>query len=244
MAWSLRQKDASLITHFKMFCRDRSEAQARVQPPSSSRTSTLGVFIKLRNFGERAQLNGHRCRIDFFRRRCYMSAFGIGSSRNAARSRRRTSRNQCLPAPATYQNGRDSSTPQSAVSNYSEWHGSGVMPKLSIDPNDLVTKRLDSIVRRISLSHDRFDGLPVSILPDPKRTFGPREPRIATLPWTGWRAMHNPIRSVPSHVSRIWCNESVCRSHNIRAGRARELLIQHQGLLKANEAGWSGHLLE
>jgi hypothetical protein len=35
-----------------------------------------------------------------------------------------------------HQNGRDSSTLQSTVLTYFEWHGSGSMPKLSIDPND------------------------------------------------------------------------------------------------------------
>jgi hypothetical protein len=122
---------------------------------------------------------------------------GLGSSRNAARFRRGTSRKQCLPAPATYQNGRDPSTPQSAVSNYFEWHGSGGMPKLSIDPSDPGDEAVgfDGAKNRPCLRIDLMD-LPVSILPDPKRTFGPREPRIAAA--TGGPAEERcTIRSAP-----------------------------------------------
>jgi hypothetical protein len=108
-----------------------------------------------------------------------------------------TSRKQCLPAPATYQNGGDPSTPQSAVSYYFEWHGSGGMPKLSIDPSDPGDEAVgfDGAKNRPCLRIDLMD-LPVSILPDPERTFGPREPRIAAA--TGGPAEERcTIRSAP-----------------------------------------------
>lgn len=61
-----------------------------------------------------------------------------------------------------------------------EWHGSVDMPKLSIDPSDPGDE--SSWIRWCEespcLRIDLMD-LQVSILPDPKRAFGPREPRIA-----------------------------------------------------------------
>src|SRR5580693_1543837 len=56
----------------------------------------------------------------------------------------------------------------------------GGMPKLSIDPSDPCDKAvgLDGAKNRSSLGIDLMD-LPAPILPNPERTFGPRESRVA-----------------------------------------------------------------
>ena len=61
-------------------------------------------------------------------------------------------------------------------------------PSTQVTP---VTKRLDSMVRRIApvAGIDLMD-LPVPILPDPQRTFGPRQPRIAAAARCGNRGEH------------------------------------------------------
>src|ERR1700686_83197 len=62
------------------------------------------------------------------------------------------------------------------------------MPKLSIDPSDPGDEAVgfDGAKNPPCLRIDLMD-LPVSILPDPKRTFGPRESRVAAAAgrWDG-----------------------------------------------------------
>jgi hypothetical protein len=56
----------------------------------------------------------------------------------------------------------------------------GGVPELSIDPGDAgdETVRLDSAKNRPCIGVNLMD-LPIAILPNPERSFGPREPRVA-----------------------------------------------------------------
>src|SRR5258708_19932715 len=65
------------------------------------------------------------------------------------------------------------------------------MPKLSIDPSDPGDEAVgfDGAKNRTCLRIDLMD-LPVSILPNPKRTFGPRESGVAAAAWRRDRGEH------------------------------------------------------
>src|ERR1700736_3393220 len=70
------------------------------------------------------------------------------------------------------------------------------MPKLSIDPSDPGDEAVgfDGAKNRACLRIDLMD-LPVSILPDPKRTFGPRKSRVAAAAGR---------RDRGEHTARFW----------------------------------------
>ena len=63
----------------------------------------------------------------------------------------------------------------------------GAVPELSVNPGDAGNEAigLDGAKNRPGLGIDLID-LPVSILPDPERSFGPREPRVARRETREW----------------------------------------------------------
>ena len=67
----------------------------------------------------------------------------------------------------------------------------GGVPELSIDPGDPGDEAvgLDGAKNRACIGIDLMD-LPVPILPDPERTFGPREPRVAAAAGCGDSGEH------------------------------------------------------
>src|ERR1700736_4592596 len=113
------------------------------------------------------------------------------------------------------------------------------MPKLSIDPSDSGDEAVgsDGAKNRPCLRIDLMD-LPVSILPDPKRTFGPRESRVAAAPGRRDRGEHTAsfgidlldailgdLRQVFAIESRSCMRRDIYRAHLRWFGRSSHRLL-------------------
>jgi hypothetical protein len=107
------------------------------------------------------------------------------------------------------------------------------MPKLSIDPSDPGDEAVgfDGAKNRACLGIDLMD-LPVSILPDPKRTFGPRESRVAAAAGRRDRGEHTAsfgidlldailgdLKQVFAIESRSCMRRDIYRAHHLSARR-------------------------
>src|SRR3984893_16547774 len=107
------------------------------------------------------------------------------------------------------------------------------MPKLSIDPSDPGDEAVgfDGAKNRACLRIDLMD-LPVSILPDPKRTFGPRESRVAAAARSRDRGEHTAslgidlldtilgdLKQVCAIERRSCMRRDIYRAHHLSARR-------------------------
>src|SRR5258708_36794731 len=107
------------------------------------------------------------------------------------------------------------------------------MPKLTIDPSDPGHEAdgFDGAKNRPCLRIDLMD-LPVSILPDPKRTFGPRESRVAAAAGRRDRGEHTAsfgidlldailgdLKQVFAIESRSSMRRDIYRAHQLSACR-------------------------
>src|SRR5216684_973618 len=109
----------------------------------------------------------------------------------------------------------------------------GAVPELSVDPRDPgdETVGFDRAENRPRFGIDLMD-LPVSILPDPERTFGPREPRVATAAGRRDRGEHaaglridlldaslGDLKQVPAVEGRSRMRGDIDRAHRLPARR-------------------------